>query len=753
MSEYSIGKKILLRDVEEISISEEKVLVRGADQIIKEVDKNSFGGSSAISVTKFELDNLIRNNALIPGSYYIVSGVHPALYDDGTSNGTTIYIRAATNNKLEKNGHGEFWNPRYDQSVDGFGIYGTKLAETATFERSNIFATGVPTYGSTNSLHANSSGVLFASGNDGRIARIETNGTVSILVSGLTPQYTGLPFVIKNDDCLYAIPAIPNKPFKILKIDSNGNVSDFCTLSLSSANMFKDRDENILIWSYHDNVIKSVDNFGNEQHFANVVNPVDVRQNNNGDIVVLKGDGTVVQLDSTGTETLICTFPYLARNLYIDGLDNIFATATEGDVTQNSIKHVYRFLNGGSSVEQIWSGTKFPWFLAGDSQNVLYISTHYTDSIIKITLDLEISVIDRTDEGNTWNTIHLDKDNNLYIHCENSMILRYLSAKTLYDKILVPQVSYIVQPFDIGETITANNGAKGKLVTNYNDTNISPVKFEIISGNWISATGIQGDNSGALASIKNVTLAPAYQSGDQAIWGGYQWLNSTGNTGYYYNDFQLNEDWSKLQYNDDNYNQSLDVIEYDYENDWISRRYEVESGSDVVYSKIDNTDMGYYSAISSFQFGNKFSDSYYKGLLNIEVNHAYFNNVNFIGEHLKYITLNQNSSISSTTWALDCYIQSLSMNQKSFMGNSIFAENSYIVNVELKLGSNINSINIPKYSGLELLVIETYASIVQVGMLIFNNNISKIIYNRPDGTPKIRYYDNDDNLVINDITD
>lgn len=1027
MSKFSIEKKLILKEVEEISIAEEKVLVRGTDEIIKEVDKSSFGGGSSISVSKLELDDLISNNSLIPGSYYKVSGVHPTLYDDGTSSGTTIFIKATASNMLEKNGHGLFYNPKYDQKADGFGIYGTKEATNATFERSHIFATGIPSYGSTNSFHANSSGVLFTSGNDGRIARIE-NGIVTTIVSGLTPQY-GLPFIIKKDDYLYAIPAIYNEPYKMVRIDYNGNVSDFCNLSIRSTNMLKDKDENIFLWSYYENVIKYVDIHGNEQHFANVVNPVDVRQKSNGDIIVLKGNNTVVKVDLTGTETLICTFPYTARNLHIDGLDNIFVTASGDDPTAMSVKHVYRFLNGGSSVEDIWSGTKFPWFLAGDSKNVLYISTHYTDSIIKITLDLEISVIDSANEGITWNTIHLDRDDNLYIHCENNMILRYLSAKTQHSEIItnslsrpenmiidknslssdmllttfsnntvnkmtrngtittfatvgngprflcqdsagntfvynsedvtiskidpigsvmlfaslpndsytsmtidindniylcrpytalikitpsgivsnfgsetsqslvvktdsnnnifvgnfsektilkytptgittiyattdsyifdlfitsdniifailysgiiikiepdgswspfgssvganpysiriidnniytvslnenkicktsmsdmntvvistmvssptevlvntfgeifainnygsnITKVSSIVQPFSINENITANNGAKGALLTNYNDTNISPVTFHMISGDWSTATQIEGDNSGAIANIKNVVFDEAYNSGDQTIWGGYKWVNLTGNTGYNYDDFRLNEDWSKLQYDEQNYNQALDIIEYDYSNNWISRRYETESGNDIKFNNQDNNYFGLnQSTIAYFMFGNYNYEDNTQGVRRITVNHGFLNNINFIGRGQTFMFFDEGSVQNYCTFAKGTsYQYKVVLGQSASNSNHIFEDSSHQTLIELKQNAALNGITFTYNVNLSKITVEQQSAIDTItilpDMILANDNITKTVYQRPDGTPKIRYYDNDDNLVINNITD
>jgi hypothetical protein len=51
---------------------------------------------------------LISSNGLEAGTLYKISGVHPTLYDDGTTSGTTIYLNALTTNKLSKEGHGEF---------------------------------------------------------------------------------------------------------------------------------------------------------------------------------------------------------------------------------------------------------------------------------------------------------------------------------------------------------------------------------------------------------------------------------------------------------------------------------------------------------------------------------------------------------------------------------------------------------------------------------------------------------------------
>ncbi len=74
--------------------------------------------SIQISVTKSELDDLITDNELVPNVLYEISGCDESLYG-----GTTLYLKAISNNKLETSGIGKFYNPKYDQEVEGYGIF------------------------------------------------------------------------------------------------------------------------------------------------------------------------------------------------------------------------------------------------------------------------------------------------------------------------------------------------------------------------------------------------------------------------------------------------------------------------------------------------------------------------------------------------------------------------------------------------------------------------------------------------------
>jgi hypothetical protein len=67
-------------------------------------------------ITKAELDTLIANSELTKG-FYKISGVNPTLYG-----GTTILVEVLEDNKLPIDAYGLFFNPKYDKTIDGFGV-------------------------------------------------------------------------------------------------------------------------------------------------------------------------------------------------------------------------------------------------------------------------------------------------------------------------------------------------------------------------------------------------------------------------------------------------------------------------------------------------------------------------------------------------------------------------------------------------------------------------------------------------------
>ena len=148
----------------------------------------SGGGQIAFTKTKAEIDALIAANDLVAGALYEITGVHPTLYDDGTTSGTTVYLRAISGSKLEVQGMGKFYNPKYNQSVDGFGIWDNKMYGTF----SGIV--GVFDYQGKEAVTANNAatGVLLA---DGMIKFVsgDWSTATSIIgaVSGATANIAG----------------------------------------------------------------------------------------------------------------------------------------------------------------------------------------------------------------------------------------------------------------------------------------------------------------------------------------------------------------------------------------------------------------------------------------------------------------------------------------------------------------------------------------------------------------------------------
>jgi len=71
-----------------------------------------------IEVTKNELDSLVITSSLIPGYFYIITGVDTELYG-----GTTIILEAVSTTELSETGVGLFYNPIYNQTTDGYGVW------------------------------------------------------------------------------------------------------------------------------------------------------------------------------------------------------------------------------------------------------------------------------------------------------------------------------------------------------------------------------------------------------------------------------------------------------------------------------------------------------------------------------------------------------------------------------------------------------------------------------------------------------
>jgi carbonic anhydrase/acetyltransferase-like protein (isoleucine patch superfamily) len=281
--------------------------------------------------------------------------------------------------------------------------------------------------------------------------------------------------------------------------------------------------------------------------------------------------------------------------------------------------------------------------------------------------------------------------------------------------------------FVSNENITSNNGATGRIFGT-----IESNQFIVLSGisesSWEYATSITGNTSGATANITGVVVK-SYSINSKVIWGGYSWTNINGNIGSPSNILHLNNEWIKDAYSIANYDQVLDVIEYDYTNDWINRRFEVASNNDVKNSRMTAEwyDNEAINAINSFQFGNPINNVTYLGVGVNRVLDSYFECVNFRGQYIfnniveagssiKNNLMEKGSTIESNTLRGNCNIKDNICSRGYIYDNTLIGHNSEISNNVIVFNSSILGNMINNGSRISINSIKT-------GSSIGNNNL------------------------------
>ena len=114
-----------------------------------------------IVVTKAQLDALITSSTLVKGATYKVLDVHTSLYNDGTTSGTSIYVRAIEDNKIATTGIGKFFNPKYNPAVNNLGIWNTISYAVGTAPVTGVFRPGETITGSNGATATLVSGFSF----------------------------------------------------------------------------------------------------------------------------------------------------------------------------------------------------------------------------------------------------------------------------------------------------------------------------------------------------------------------------------------------------------------------------------------------------------------------------------------------------------------------------------------------------------------------------------------------------------------
>ena len=247
-------------------------------------------------------------------------------------------------------------------------------------------------------------------------------------------------------------------------------------------------------------------------------------------------------------------------------------------------------------------------------------------------------------------------------------------------------VSMIIGTSQNFENITADNGATGVLLIN-----ASSLYFYNTTGDWSTAATFTGNSSSSEASIGGTTLIRSYSIGDKAIWGGYSWTNLNGNIGSDIDCLTLDgTEWSKDTFDEVNYNIVYDIITYDYVNDWITTRHEIEPNNIVSVSKndIDNQGWSNFCAISVFQFGNGI-DNNYQGIGGNTVSNSYVENINFKGYEFYINSFNTGSALYDNIFIGNSYFDESYFAEYSSFGSNIIVSNSGCFRINLYGGSSI----------------------------------------------------------------
>lgn len=262
----------------------------------------------------------------------------------------------------------------------------------------------------------------------------------------------------------------------------------------------------------------------------------------------------------------------------------------------------------------------------------------------------------------------------------NPLYNQAVSGFGIYSNYMRGTLSNKVGDFNIwGEDVVADNGATGKLYGGW--------LIKYTSGDWSSATSITGMINASTADISGFQNI-SYAVGENVIWGGYVWENKNGLVGAESNLYNLNSEWEKIPYAGNyegagkKYNRVLDIIEYDIENDIITRRYDSKNSIDVVFDITARKYFMFLNGISSTQWGN--NGSYPKDVLGVRrifITNSYVETVNFRGRSLYNLTFKNNSSQREVLFLGDSRQQDLNFDNSSYQRHLIFDNYSFQVDV------------------------------------------------------------------------
>lgn len=204
--------------------------------------------------------------------------------------------------------------------------------------------------------------------------------------------------------------------------------------------------------------------------------------------------------------------------------------------------------------------------------------------------------------------------------------------------------------------------------------------------------------------IWNVDIT--YNIGDIVFWGGYAWINTTGNLGYSTDVFTLSPDWRKIKYSekigtDPVYKVVIDEIKVDWNNGVLIERYNVENNVKVSFN------LDYYAtgilpfvfttrnpiAYMGFglypQFANDCSVNNAYGIFNVECVDSIVEAVSFRGTGFFNLKWNRSWSISADI-RIGCQIRN-SVFEQTYIETLYMEDYSFFDHVDMYLSTMIGN--------------------------------------------------------------
>lgn len=241
--------------------------------------------------------------------------------------------------------------------------------------------------------------------------------------------------------------------------------------------------------------------------------------------------------------------------------------------------------------------------------------------------------------------------NNITPEMSNAIYTDNLIATNIYNLNAAGNITTLNQINNVVEILYADLAAlkaAGELIPN-------TTYFIIDRGYWVTAATVDRLDtfgkrimniplssmyvpSGTILGIWQSTLTPT--SGDTVVWGGQAWKNLTGTVGSFISNSDLDAtNWApRLHYDLSYYEDKIFLIQYDFDNDWISRqaddRENVLGFWDSTFTTpnpVDITDWNDLSIKNNTNFGGIFNNAIVNGIYNnLNAGSIYNNNSNGI---------------------------------------------------------------------------------------------------------------------------